>query len=675
MAELHRRVLRFPGRKRLGILKALTCTLLVSVSLAFTSSASADAPTVGDIERWAGDLRSGDDSLIAEAVEHLGQLDADALPAIEARLQRTSRQIVPEEDGADALRYIRHAVGSRRADDTMDIAPGVPQVVKERPSPDVGRSAERLLLLRSLERIGSVPAQRLMGDVFALTPSMWRRERRLLLERMGARLLPGLLWMRAHDEPDVRRWARAAIARLGLGDPGRAVQEEDPERLAGILEAYGVTREMNAMTVIISFVGHSDERVRQAARDAMNLFGRNGIWQLREGMRNQLGQEADHEWGWQRTSSLLYEGLDAQRLAPVTEQLERGIQHAESGELAEARALFDAALIRQPMHPRRSELAEYYARFAGDASGNERESLLQRALWLNPNSPQASSWQQALVAVEVERNAVAGFEDVRANDVIESEEAVASNEEPAPSEASESHSSTALAFLLGLLLLGGLVLKRRWIAAKLKLVFARQSKPEAKSEAEPHTSPSNPGSARVRQLLLRWKERLGPFVSKALSVTWACCRRIAREAWSLSRTLVRVLSPGSMTDNSKKRPAAERPTAKRPTARRSAVKRVVKSAQTTKTTTTKTAKQVPTQTKARLAAKAETGSTEEPTQDAIPLAGLLFHAIEASEEEFNADGDGPDTVDTALDNMPAELPGFFADTSPGTIEAPDTLPG
>lgn len=648
MAELHRRVLRFPGREGLGILRALISVWLVSVSLAFVSSASADAPTVADIERWAGDLRSGDDSLIAEAVENLGQLNADALPAIEARLQRTSRQIVPEEDGADALRYFRHAVGSRRADDTMDIAPGIPEVVKERPSPDVGRSAERLLLLRSLERIGSVPAQRLMGDVFALTPSMWRRERRLLLERMSARLLPGLLWMRAHDEPDVRRWARAAIARLGLGDPGRAVQEEDPERLAGILEAYGATREMNAMTVIISFVGHSDERVRQAARDAMNLFGRNGIWQLREGMRNQLGQEADHDWGWQRTSSLLYEGLDAQRLAPVTELLERGIQHGESDELAEARELFDAALIREPMHPRRSELAEYYARFASEASGPERESLLQRALWLNPDSPHASSWQQALVAGEVQRNAAAGFEDARADELTESEEAVASNDEPTASDVDESYSSTALALLLGLLIIGGLTSKRQWIGAKLKSVFARRNKLNAK----PATSAESPKAARGRELWVQWKARLGPFTYKVLSWVWAGCRRGAREAWSLGRTIVRVLNPGSVAQaRSKTRPPAMVPAGmKRPRKTRAQ-----KSA--TKTTVTQ-----------------ETQTQIETEEPAIPLAGLLFHAIEASDEEVDADDDGPDTVDTALD-APGELPGFFADTSPGTIEAPDTLPG
>ena len=644
--------------------------LLVSVFAAFTQPASADAPSVADIERWAGDLRSGDESLIAEAAENLGQLGSDALPAIEARLQRTRRQIVPEEDGYDALRYFRHAVGSRRADDMIDIAPGIPAVVKERPSPDVGRSAERLLLLRSLEGIGSVPAQRLMGDVFALTPSMWRWERRRLLDRMGPRLLPGLLWMRAHDEPDVRRWARAAIGRLGLSEPGRAVQEEDPERLAGILEAYGATREMNAMPVVISFVGHSDTRVRQAAREAMNHFGRNGIWQLREGMRNQLGQEADHEWGWQRTSALLYEGLDAQRLAPVTEQLEQGLQLAEAGELSQARELLDAALMREPMHPRRSELAEHYARFAEAASGDEKETLLQRALWLDPDANQAAAWQRELLAVEVERNIAAGFEDVR----VEAEESQDIEDTESTRADAQPERSTNYGALLGglfvLLLLGGLVWKRTWLAERLQglrlprvaLAPAEKdtdtdtdtdAKAKAESAEEPRLAATSVKKERFRAFLLQTKERLGPFASNALRLLLAASRRAGRELLSLGRTLARVVSPGSVA--APKRRPAKRKKAKRP--KKPAAPKVL------------VAKKKP--------------LPEDSAADTIPLSGLLFHVEPETtrSKDVEIDAEAPDTIDSGLesplfDETPLDLPpGFYADTSPGTVEAPDTLPG
>ena len=117
---------------------------------------------LNDILQWATDLRSGDRVRVERAAQRLSTLPEEALPAIEERLQETRRQIVPEQDGYDALRYFRHAVGSRRADDMVDIAPGIVPVLLERPTPEVGRSAERLLMLRSLEQIATVPAM-LMG--------------------------------------------------------------------------------------------------------------------------------------------------------------------------------------------------------------------------------------------------------------------------------------------------------------------------------------------------------------------------------------------------------------------------------------------------------------------------------------------------------------------------------
>ncbi len=373
-------------------------------------SARADVISVDDIERWAGDLRSGDRARVEAAVQRLGHLPASALPAIEERLQRTRRQIIPEEDGYDALRYFRHAVGSRRADDMVDIAPGIPSVLLERPTPEVGRSAERVLVLRSLEAMGSVAGQRTMGNVFALTPAMWRWERRRLLDRMGTRLVPGLLWMKTHEEPGVRRWARAALAQLGIDSPGKAVQEEDPERLAGILEAYAEARYMDAMPVIISFVGHTDDRVRIAARQSMNRYGRNAIWQFREAMRNQLGQEADQTMGWERTASLLYEGLDAQRLAPTNTLIDEGLAAQQAGDLETALSRFDEVLLREPMHPRRSELAPLYATLAEQQEDPAlRGSLQQRAAWLAAGTAAGDALMDTLLAEERAAYVAAGL--------------------------------------------------------------------------------------------------------------------------------------------------------------------------------------------------------------------------------------------------------------------------
>ena len=80
----------------------------------------------------------------------------------------------------------------------------------------------------------------------------------------------------------------------------------------------------------------------------------------------------------------------------------------------------------------------------------------------------------------------------------------------------------------------------------------------------------------------------------------------------------------------------------------------------------------------------EESTVEESAADTIPLSGLLFHVENESTHlkdttNFENDADAPDTIDSGLesplfDDTPLELPpGFYADTSPGSIESPDTL--
>ena len=403
MAELHRRVLGLPRRKGLATLCALV------VFAAALPSARAEDVTLEALEGWAEDLTSEDAAKRDVAFEALRTLPRSALPAIDARIARTRRQEVPEEDGYDALRFFRHATGSRRADDMGDIAEGVLAVLAERRSRDVGRTAERLLYLRSLEGMGDVEAQRRIGDVFALTPRMWRWEQRRLVERMGRRLVPGLLILRGHEDPNVRRWARTSLEEVGADTPARAVQEEDPEILAAILDAYGDAREMDAMNVVISFVGHPDDRLRDAARGAMDKFAHNGIWRLREAFRSQLGEDADTEWGWRRTSQLLYERLDAERLAPVDAILEEGLAALEAGDEVTARERFDAVLLAAPEHPRRAILGPGYARLAhGDPA------LLRRAIRLAPDDGRADEWRAELLRIEADADRARGVFDADA---------------------------------------------------------------------------------------------------------------------------------------------------------------------------------------------------------------------------------------------------------------------
>ncbi|MEO0325393.1 MAG: hypothetical protein AAF447_20725, partial [Myxococcota bacterium] len=388
---------------------ALLLLSALAALLASTARAQphvAAAPDRAQLEHWAAELRAPEPEVREEAWRRLTTLPAEALPAIDARLAYTRRQEIPEEDGYDALRAFRHAMGSLRADDMVDIAPGVLPALAERRDPVIARTAERLAYLRSLEALGSHAALRRVGDVLALTPRMWRWERRRLVARAGLALGPALVSLTVHGDTNVRVWAGWGLRQLGLQSPGAAVQSLEGEGLADLFGAYADARDFDAMPVIVDFVGHPDRALRDAARAAMERFAHNGIWQLRRAFKNQLGREADPEWGWVRTQRELYDGLDAERLAPITEALDAALAASGAAALAGADAVLQAA----PLHPRRHELAPVYAGAAPDAEPAEARRRLRRALALAPEAMEARTWTQRLGDVERRLDAARGVE-------------------------------------------------------------------------------------------------------------------------------------------------------------------------------------------------------------------------------------------------------------------------
>ena len=404
MAELHGRILRFPNRYWLAVAAFGLASVLAAPARAD------EAPTIDDLLRAAEDLRADQGAERERAVEYLSTLPESALPAIGERLQQTRRQEIPEEDGYDALRFFRHATGSLRADDMIDIVPGILPVLAERRTAVVGRTAERLLYMRSLEAIGTTESQAMIGDILALTSRMWRWERRRLVQRHGASLLPGLLVLRNHPESPVRVWARWAIEELGMELPAEALQQDDPMLVARILRAYGESRDMDSMEVVISYVGHPAAPIREAARWSMAQFAHNGIWQLRKAMRNQLGRDADHDWGWEHTARELYEGLDEARLAPLEAVLDEGLVAAESGDVATATAKLDEVLRAAPMHPRRPAIAQAYLALA-EADAASAERFVRRAHLLAPDAPEVRA---ALLALEADADLSRGVLDADA---------------------------------------------------------------------------------------------------------------------------------------------------------------------------------------------------------------------------------------------------------------------
>jgi tetratricopeptide (TPR) repeat protein len=313
-------------------------------------------------------------------------------------------------------------VGSLRADENVDVIPGLPRVLSEDREPITVAMVERRLLARSLVDMASIEAAPVLGDIIATDAEAWRWEWRRMVWRLGHRGLPMLLMLDDHRDEGARRWARWGLREIGLADPGRAIQTEDMRLLAEIIRAYGTRLDMDAMRVVVGFVTHDRAQVRNAARWATERYGRNAIWQLRRVYRNLTGAHADRSLGWEATAALLYAAHDQERLAPVRAELDRGHAALAAGDLDTMREKYDAVLVATPDLPRRAELAPGYAALAARALGRgditEAERFYRRALRLSPTHPEAASFRAQLRFLDAERRLASGIADLGAYQAV-----------------------------------------------------------------------------------------------------------------------------------------------------------------------------------------------------------------------------------------------------------------
>lgn len=427
MAKLHRRVPRLSdhhvGRARKGLAGTLVrcgvwVTLGLVLALPVTSAqasepevASADDPRLAELTRLVTQLGSDAAAERRAAYEALTTLDAELLPAIRARVAEVVRRRPEPEAAREIFNRIRHAAGSTRADDDVDIAPGVLEVLRADRSAPVLQMVETLLLWRALERIGTFEAGQAMYPLLGLDDGVWRWEARRVVSRMGNDAMAAAIAARAHGDVDVRRWGIRAMRQLGADEPGAAVQRLDSEQLADVLRAYAMFRLQSAMRVIVSYVDSERRSVRQAARWAIEQYGASAIWILRTEYHAQIGRHAPERWGWRRVTRELYAHADAKRMEPVRRAREAGLAAMASGELDAMRGHFDEVLARAPDAEDAAPLAEGYARLAAASGDEEGISAYRRALRLAPEHADAARWRAELAYLGARRAMTRGVLD------------------------------------------------------------------------------------------------------------------------------------------------------------------------------------------------------------------------------------------------------------------------
>jgi tetratricopeptide (TPR) repeat protein len=395
--------------------------------LAFGGGVAAEAPEEelltarglrpAELERMAAQLGAAAPARREAAFRARSELTTESLPGVAQRLNALRARRPDPEAVREALVAIRHAAGSRRADDTTDLAQGVLSALASRRDAALLAAAEPLLYLRALERMATREAGLLFADLLTLDDSgVWDYELKLARGRVGLRLLPALIELRSHGDARVRNYAQAGVRALGMDDPQVAVQIEDAALAADVVEAYSRPLDFPAMPVIVRLVRADKREVREAARRATARFGKNAIWQLREMYGELTGQDADKGWSAERTAQELYAAIDRPALQEADALLAKGMAHYVAGDLDAMKREYDRLLSLYPRLPQRAKMAPGYAAIGRkllDADQLEpARDAYQRALRLAPEASDAPSTRAELAYVEAELSLVSGVVDL-----------------------------------------------------------------------------------------------------------------------------------------------------------------------------------------------------------------------------------------------------------------------
>jgi tetratricopeptide (TPR) repeat protein len=273
-----------------------------------------------------------------------------------------------------------------------------------RPKDKTWRAVVRLLAMeRMLAAIGTTPAVRELIALHAYFGEMLRIDLQRHIAKLRDKAVPALIEARQHDAKIVQRWANKQLDLLGRAIPGEAVATNDTQILADVLRAYGRTRDVDAVRVILSFCNSDRIQLREASREAIAAIGEPGIWQLRDVYLNLTGSKPPREYTWDRIARELFATYDRARLAEVYKLMDQGVAFAGEGKLAEATEAFDKVLARSPLFERRKEMVKTYVDRSAQLGSEKREealAMLRKALRLDPKGEGAKKIEAEIAYLE-----------------------------------------------------------------------------------------------------------------------------------------------------------------------------------------------------------------------------------------------------------------------------------
>jgi hypothetical protein len=242
--------------------------------------------------------------------------------------------------------------------------------------PDGWRDAvEVMTLLNALAHMGTTDTIGAVLDYAPQYEAAFRKEIYQIVKWLGPRAVPALVRRQDSKDEHVAIVVSTALADMKMERPGQQVQVKDHRILIEVLQAFGDHKDIDALQPVISFINSDMDQVRQAAREAILAYGQLALWTLKKEYKEYTGEMPDPDWDAATIAGQLFELQDAERMAPLHDRMEKGLELASEGKLEEMEDAYRRILAEQPLYGRRAEMVPGYMAYgaqlleSGDLDG------------------------------------------------------------------------------------------------------------------------------------------------------------------------------------------------------------------------------------------------------------------------------------------------------------------
>jgi len=408
------RSMRTPALALLALLALSSAARPASAGIDPSELAADDSRmTASELDRVTAGLRDANDANRKNAIKAASELGPEATAAVTARLAVLRKT----GDDAEVLSVVVNAAAydpAKANTDDFDLIAALLAPQKRSGTEAWYVALETACLMRALAHIGTTAAVRQIVVASDDHRGALRAEAARLMHKLADKAVPALLIARTSSSSAVRKWATTQLEVMGKKSAADAVQTKSNQVLADVLRAFGTTHDVDAVPVVLSFVGSDRAQVRAAARDAVGAYGKDALWKLREAYANLVAKPAPDDWSAERVARELFAAYDRARLEDVYTLLASGLEKQQKGDLDGAVADFDRVLARQPQLDRRAEMASGYALWAQAREDKDRTAALaayRKAQRLDPEGPRAKQIEGAIAYLEGEELLARGVVD------------------------------------------------------------------------------------------------------------------------------------------------------------------------------------------------------------------------------------------------------------------------